>query len=269
VNPGGSWRLPFDEDFTKLAVVSDPRDGEYYRSAGYVAADAGYTEEISSRSSFEGESGFYAATFHDGQLRVMNRDYEWIDPASGDVKATSPKIGDTGQVPDLYIDGSENLEDYGFGDCWDFGELPSRVTSKCYESAYGGDIEFYSNKTMAVDGSYETIDVANGAYDSLLALDSKDNFYCVEELDSGQQRLVRVDNGTGEAREITPETDQEILQAIVSSNDEQVLFTARRDDDPLTAYAVPAAGGTGPRELPALAGYLSNENQKLYSWTAG
>src|SRR5215210_2814819 len=143
------------------------------------------------------------------------------------------------------------------------GEIPSHVTSKCY-FIFNGDIEFYSNQN---DDS-KTIEVKDGTCDSLLALDSEDNFYCVEELDNGRQ-LIRIDRNTREALAITPETDQEILQAVVSSNDEQVLFTASREDDSdsITAYVVAAAGGTEPRELSALTGQLSKD-QKLYSWTA-
>lgn len=284
VNPGGSWRLPFNEDFTKLAIVRDPLyyDNDltgtsnvgYYRSAGYVVADAGYTEIITSQSSFEGESGYYAATFHNDQLRVMNEDYEWIDPASGDVQATVSPIDETGYI-DLYISGSENLTDYGVGECSGFSEyslgkaLPSQVTSGCYtpDSDLGeggnptGDIEFSGN-----DGN-KNIEVEGGGCDTLYALDSEDNFYCGEVVSEGN-RLVRIDKNTGEKHALTPATDQGILQAIVSSNDEQVLFTARREeDDPITAYAVAAEGGTEPRELSALTGQLS-EDQELYSWAA-
>lgn len=104
INPTGNWRLPFNEDFTELAIMSDLQDGGYYGSVGYVGADAGYTEVATSQSSFEGESGFYAATFHNGQLKVMNTNYEWIDPSSGDVVATGSQIDDeTSGRPDLYI----------------------------------------------------------------------------------------------------------------------------------------------------------------------
>ena len=276
MNPGGqppnagtcnSWRLPFNEDFTKLAVVSGRPDNQwYYRSAGYVTANAGYTEVATSQSSFEGESGYYAATFYDGQLWVMNRNFEWIDPASGDVRATGPRMDDaTGGYTDLYIAGSKDPTGYGLGEpgnCSYPNEKPSHVSTKCYFIS-NGDIEFYTNK----NANNKPIKVKGGACYSLLALDSKDNFYCAEELSNGQQHLVRIDRGTGKARAITPETDQEILQAIISSDNKQVLFTAKRGDDPITAYVVPATGVTGPRELSGLTGQLS-EGQKLYRWTA-
>lgn len=249
--------------------MSDLRDGGYYRSAGYVAADGGYVDEAASQSSFEGESGFYAATFHNAQLWVMNSNYEWIDPSSGDVLGTGPREDDdaTSRVPNLFATGAKDPTDYGIGgDCLDFGGLLSRVTNRCYDT-FSGDIQFYSNEALNEDRSNEIFDVVGGECDSLLTVDSQDNFYCVEELGDGQQWLIRIDGNTGEALAITPETDQAILQAVVSSDEEQVLFTASRDEyDPLTAYAVSAAGGTEPRELSALTGQL--EDQSLYSWTA-
>ena len=262
INPGEdeclSSRLPFNADLTKLAVVSDQRDpSSYYLSAGYVEANGNYVEVATAESSFGGEGGYYAATFQDDLLLVLTKNNEWVDPVSQEVKFPGPKGLDDWDRLSLYLSGSTPT-DYGsdssspsYVGC----RFPSRLSNKCYSSNSYGDIRV-NGKTIR--GKEDCL---------LLTVDSKDNFYCVNELSDGQKQLVRIDRSTGELRTLTPETDQEILQAVVSSNEQQVLFTARREGDPITAYAVSAAGESKPRELSVLTGELSEEDE-LYSWTA-
>lgn len=262
INPGEdechSSRLPFNVDLTKLAVVGDQRDSSsYYLSAGYVEANGNYVEVATAESSFGGEGGYYAATFHDDLLLVLTKKNEWVDPVSQEVKFPGPKGLDDWDRLSLYLSGTTPT-DYGsdstsasYVGC----KFPSRLSNKCYSSNGYGNIRV-NGKTI------------REKEDCLLrTLDSKDNFYRVNELSDGQEQLVRIDRSTGELRTLTPETDQEILQAVVSSNEEQVLFTARREGDPITAYAVATSGETEPRELSALTDELSEEDE-LYSWTA-